>query len=185
MMVCLWDVLRCPISRSSRPEVFFRKGVLKICSKFAGEHSSRSVISIKLQGSFTEITLQHGCSPVNLLHIFRTPFPKNTSTWLLLYFLSFSYEIYKDFLQFVPKGFVKFFVNPLLPGDLSFCMLLRDLHKSLSVKSSSQSSSWSSESFGTSVVFRKSFISTVIFCSLFRKVFPTNLLHDLKYMSGL
>ena len=28
--------------------------------------------------------LWHGCSPVNLLHIFRTPFLKNTSGWLLL-----------------------------------------------------------------------------------------------------
>ena len=31
-----------------------------------------------------EITLRHGCSPVNLLHVFRTPFLKNTSEWLLL-----------------------------------------------------------------------------------------------------
>ena len=29
-------------------------------------------------------TLRHGCSPVNLLHIFRTPFPRNTCGWLLL-----------------------------------------------------------------------------------------------------
>ena len=29
-------------------------------------------------------TLQHECSPVNLLHIFRTLFFKNTSAWLLL-----------------------------------------------------------------------------------------------------
>ena len=28
---------------------------------------------------FIEIILRHGCSPVNLLHIFRTPLPKNTS----------------------------------------------------------------------------------------------------------
>ena len=34
--------------RSSRPEVFLGKGVLKICSKFIGEHPCRSVISIKL-----------------------------------------------------------------------------------------------------------------------------------------
>ena len=34
--------------------------------------------------NFIEIALRHGCSPVNLLHIFRTPFPKNTSGWLLL-----------------------------------------------------------------------------------------------------
>ena len=31
-----------------------------------------------------EITLRHGCSTVNLLHIFRTPFVKNTSMWMLL-----------------------------------------------------------------------------------------------------
>ena len=32
-----------------------------------------------------EIALRHGCSPVNLLHIFRTPFPKNTTGVLLLH----------------------------------------------------------------------------------------------------
>ena len=31
-----------------------------------------------------EITLRHAWSPVNLLHVFRTPFPKITSGWLLL-----------------------------------------------------------------------------------------------------
>ena len=34
--------------------------------------------------NFIEITLRHGCSPVNLLHNFRTPFSKDTSGWLLL-----------------------------------------------------------------------------------------------------
>ena len=34
--------------------------------------------------NFIEIALRHGCSPVNFLHIFRTPFPKNTSGGLLL-----------------------------------------------------------------------------------------------------
>ena len=37
-----------------------------------------------------EITLQHGCSPVNLLNIFRTPFPKNTSGRLLFYLKIFA-----------------------------------------------------------------------------------------------
>ena len=31
-----------------------------------------------------EITFRHGCSPKNLLHNFRTPFPKNTSGQLIL-----------------------------------------------------------------------------------------------------
>ena len=38
----------------------------------------------KVASNFIEITLLHGCSPVNLLHIFITPFPKNTSGRLLL-----------------------------------------------------------------------------------------------------
>ena len=70
--------------RSSQTEVFLRKGLLKICSKFTGEHPCQSVIPIKLQSNFIEITLRHGCSTVNLLHIFRTPFPRNTCGWLLL-----------------------------------------------------------------------------------------------------
>ena len=43
-----------------------------------------SVISIRLFCNFIEITFRHGCSPVNLLHIFRTPFAINTSGRLLL-----------------------------------------------------------------------------------------------------
>ena len=69
--------------RSSRPVVFLRKGVLKICSKLTGEHPCRSVILIKLQCNFIEITFRYGCSSVNLLLILGTHFPKNTSGWLL------------------------------------------------------------------------------------------------------
>ena len=70
--------------RSSPPEVFLEKCFLKICSEFTGEHQCQSVILIKLICVFIEITLRHGYSPINLLHIFRTPFPKNTSGRLLL-----------------------------------------------------------------------------------------------------
>ena len=55
--------------RSSHPEVLLGKGVLNMCSKFTGEHPYQSVNHIR-----------HGCSPVNLPHIFRTPF----LVWLLL-----------------------------------------------------------------------------------------------------
>ena len=70
--------------RSNRSRVSLRKGVLKICSKFTGEHPHRSVISIKLLCSFIEITLRYECSPLNLLHIFRTSFPKSTFARLVL-----------------------------------------------------------------------------------------------------
>ena len=73
--------------RNRHPEVFLVKVVLKICNKFKREHPCRSLISIKPLGNFNYITLQHGCSHVNMLHIFRTPFPKKTSDRLLLYIL--------------------------------------------------------------------------------------------------
>ena len=34
------------------------------------------------KSNFIEIILQHRCSPVSLLHIFRIPFLKNTFGWL-------------------------------------------------------------------------------------------------------
>ena len=82
--VNLAKFLRTLFFRSSHPEVFFEKGVPKICKKSTGEHPYWSTIWIKLQSNFTEITLRH--SSVNFLQIFRTPFHKNTSGWLLLCF---------------------------------------------------------------------------------------------------
>ena len=62
-----------------------RKGYSEyMVQSYRGEHPCRSAISIKFQKNFIEITLRHGCSPVNLLYIFRTPFPKKTSGGLLL-----------------------------------------------------------------------------------------------------
>ena len=42
----------CQKFRSSPQKVFFQKGVLKICIKFAGKHPCRKLISIKLTCSF-------------------------------------------------------------------------------------------------------------------------------------
>ena len=64
--------------------MFLGKEVLKICSKFTGEHPCRIVISIKLQSVFNEVTLQYVCSTVNLLLKFRAPFYKNIYGGLLL-----------------------------------------------------------------------------------------------------
>ena len=102
--------------RSSRPEVFLGKGVLKICSKFTEEHSCRSAISMKMQSNFIEIMLQHGFSPVNLMHIFITPFLKNTFGWLLLLVLfQFSVKILYDFFSALLK---------ILPSNILYIITL-------------------------------------------------------------
>ena len=66
-----------------------RRGVLKMCSKFTGEHPCQSAISIRLLCNFIEVTLRNGCFSVNLLHIFLTPFLNITSDGLPL---DFSYH---------------------------------------------------------------------------------------------
>ena len=79
----------------SRPEVFLGKGVLKIRSKFIGEtpmlkcdFNKVAATLFKYCGlNFIQITLQDGCSPVNLLHMFRTSFLQNTSRRLPLIFV--------------------------------------------------------------------------------------------------
>ena len=45
---------------------------------------SKCDFQLKLLCNFIEITLQHRCSPVKLLHIFRTLLLKNISGGLLL-----------------------------------------------------------------------------------------------------
>ena len=57
-----------------------RNSVLKISCKFTGEHPCQSMMLC----NFIVNTFWRGCSPANLLHIFRTSNPKNTSGWLLL-----------------------------------------------------------------------------------------------------
>ena len=67
-VTCIWtqflsyNIQRClKNNRSSRAEVFLRKGVLKICCKFRGEHPCWSAISIKLQSNFFLRTHLDGC----------------------------------------------------------------------------------------------------------------------------
>ena len=71
---------------------------------------------LKLQSNFIEITLQHGCSFVNLQHIFRTPFQQNTSEWLLLYnllqwMLLVSYDDWKVLFFIKMYGWYTVFFN--------------------------------------------------------------------------
>ena len=71
--------------------------------QISGEQPCRSTISTKLQNNLIEIALPHGCSAAKLLHIFRTPFYKNTPGWLLLI-----YFILKVLLHKAEKDIIKF-----------------------------------------------------------------------------
>ena len=50
------------ILRSSHPELFRRKGILKMYNKFTGEHPCQSVISIKLLKQLYKFTGEHPCT---------------------------------------------------------------------------------------------------------------------------
>ena len=71
-----------------------------------------------------EITLRHGCSTVNLLHIFRTPFPRNVSVWLLLHFaisqkcLKNFAEVYITLLEELQIDLKKFYTARLYPAGI-------------------------------------------------------------------
>ena len=73
------------IYRSSRSEVFLRKENMQ---QIYGRKRMPKCDFNKVSSNFIKIALRHGCSPVNLLHIFRAPFPRNTSGWLLLYLVN-------------------------------------------------------------------------------------------------
>ena len=47
VLIQIIDQIIVVMTISSPPDMFLRKGVLKICSKFTGEHPCRNVISIK------------------------------------------------------------------------------------------------------------------------------------------
>ena len=83
-----WKTLSCLQMQPLRGVL--RKRCLKTWSKFTGEYPCRSLISIKLRWTFIEIVLRNECSPVNLLHVFRTPLYKNTYGELLLCWLYYT-----------------------------------------------------------------------------------------------
>ena len=121
-MLCFYEtpVLRFPFlpyyqrllvkDKSSSSYVFSGKGVLKIWSKFTEEHPCQSVTSIKLLCNFIKITFWHCCSPVNMLHIFRTPILENTYKGLLLSGDG-SWGRRKFSLQFPWKILLQFFLS--------------------------------------------------------------------------
>ena len=101
-MICIsWFVFLCYKSinlhfflkkfqhyRSSRPEVFYKKSVLRSSAKFTEKHLCQSLFFNKVAGLRPATLLKkrpwHRCFPVNLAKFLRTPFFTEHFRWLLL-----------------------------------------------------------------------------------------------------
>ena len=80
--------------RSSCPEVFCDKGVLRNFAKFAGKHLCQSLFFNKVAGlrpaTLLKKRLRHMCFPLNFAKFRRTFFVAEHLQWLLLKFLRLS-----------------------------------------------------------------------------------------------
>ena len=78
--------------RSSRPEVFCKKGVLRYFAKFTGKHLSQSLFFNKVAGlrptTLLKKRLWHRCFRKNFAKFQRTPFFIDHLWWLLLLYAS-------------------------------------------------------------------------------------------------
>ena len=76
------------LARSSRPEVFCIKGVLRDLTKFTGKHLCQSLFFIKAADLTPRTLLKkrrwHSCFPVKFVKFLRTPFYTEHLWWLLL-----------------------------------------------------------------------------------------------------
>ena len=74
--------------RSSCPEVFYKKGVLRNFAKFIGKHLCQSLFFNKVAGlkpaTLLKKRLWYMCFPVRFTKFLRTPFLQNTFWRLLL-----------------------------------------------------------------------------------------------------
>ena len=73
--------------RSSLPEIFCKKGVLRNCGKFPGKHLCQSIFFNKVAGlrpaTLLIKRLCHRRFPVSFMKFLRTPFLQNTTGRLL------------------------------------------------------------------------------------------------------
>ena len=76
-------LLKKGFDRSSRLEVFCKKGVLGNFAKFTGKHMCQRLFFNKVAGlkpaTLLKKSLWHRCFPVNFAKFLRTPFLQNTS----------------------------------------------------------------------------------------------------------
>ena len=95
LLVELWNIY----SRSSRPEVFCKKGIVRNFTKFTEKHLRQRLFFNKVAGlrpaTLLKKSLWHRCSPVNFVKFLRTPFFIDNLQWLLLLFIKPSASVKK------------------------------------------------------------------------------------------
>ena len=71
----MWDYYSDRRVRSSRLEVFCKKGVLRNFAKFTGKHLCQSLLSVAGLGPATSLKkrLWHRCFPMNFAKFLKTP----------------------------------------------------------------------------------------------------------------
>ena len=74
----------CGLHRSSRPEGFCKKGILRNFPKFSGKHLCQGLFFNKVAGlrpgTLLKKRLWHRCFAVNFAKFLRIPFLQNTSS---------------------------------------------------------------------------------------------------------
>ena len=89
------------LMRSSRPEVFYKKGVLRNFAKYTGKQLCQSLFFNKVAdlslATLLKKRLWHRCFPDNFAKFRRTFFLAEHLRWLLLYLINFWYaEVYSE-----------------------------------------------------------------------------------------
>ena len=80
-------------------------------SKLGIQQSCGNVISMKFQNNFIKISHRDGCSPVNLLHIFRAPFSKNIFERLILPFTNAHHGYLSTKFQIASKPNCRLYID--------------------------------------------------------------------------
>ena len=115
--------------RSSRPDVFCKKGDLRNFTKFIGKHLCQSLIFNKVAGlrlaTLLKMRLWHRCFPVNFVKFRRTPFFIEHLRWLLLRVL-FSCEFFQP-TPLVRSASQNYVTNVLHWKEKSFTIVLLEV----------------------------------------------------------